>query len=96
MKINNLKGYKLIFKESAKKELASLDPKIAISIENKLKALIKGDENLDVKKMQGFSEPTYRLSHGFYRAIYRIYNGEIIVLIIAIGHRKDIYKRFKN
>lgn len=91
----NLKGYQLLYKESARKNLMDLDSQIALVIEKKLDTLITGAESLDIKKMKGFTTPTYRLRHGQYRIIYEIYNKEIIVLVVAVGHRQSIYKRYR-
>ena len=92
---NNLKGYKLVLKESAQKDLGQIDPLIAHAIEKKLQALVLGATNLDIKKMADCAVPTYRLRHGDYRAIYEVYKNEIIVLVVRIGHRQSIYKRFR-
>jgi len=37
-------------------------------------------------------EPTYRIRAGNYRAIYCIKDKTLIVLVIKIGHRKEIYR----
>jgi len=34
---------------------------------------------------------TYRIRVGDYRVIYRIEDDQLIVLVVEIGHRKDIY-----
>jgi len=35
----------------------------------------------------------YRLRHANYRAIYRIDDGRLIILVVDTGHRRDIYRR---
>ena len=35
----------------------------------------------------------WRVRTGDYRVIYEIYDQELVVLVLAVGHRKDIYKR---
>jgi mRNA interferase RelE/StbE len=92
----NLKGYKLFYQESARKNLKNLDPQITLAIEEKLKDLVEGVEGLDIKKLKGFDHLTYRLRHGQYRIIYEVHNKEIIVLVVAIGHRQSIYKRYRS
>jgi mRNA interferase RelE/StbE len=47
-------------------------------------ALLKGKQNKGI----------WRLKSGDYRIIYQIENDKLIVLIIRIGNRKDIYRAF--
>ena len=35
----------------------------------------------------------YRIRVGNYRVIYEINNNELVVLVVSVGHRKDIYSR---
>jgi mRNA interferase RelE/StbE len=35
----------------------------------------------------------WRVRTGDYRIIYEIHDGELLVLVVAIGHRRDIYRR---
>lgn len=44
----------------------------------------------DWKPMKG--QPFWRLRQGSYRAICRIDNGELVVLVLKIGTRGDVYK----
>ena len=46
---------------------------------------------LDIKKMQGFAS-IYRLRVGQYRIIYEIIADELVVLILRLGPRGDVYK----
>lgn len=43
-------------------------------------------------KMQGL-EDTYRIRVGNHRVLYRIFDNELVVLVVAVGDRKDIYRR---
>ncbi|MGF6886608.1 mRNA interferase RelE/StbE [Nocardia sp. GAS34] len=50
--------------------------------------------NPNIKPMVGDTYTGYyRLRHGNYRAIYRIDDGLLIILVINAGHRRDIYQR---
>jgi mRNA interferase RelE/StbE len=46
--------------------------------------------NTAIKKLKG--EDAYRIRVGNYRVIYEIDDGKIIVIVVSVGHRKDIYK----
>jgi mRNA interferase RelE/StbE len=85
--------YSLQFKKSFTKDLL----KLPSSLDNKLKKLfefIKLNPYEKSIKLKGF-EHIYRLRLGDYRLLFKIEDKEKIVTILAIGHRKDIYKRFK-
>jgi len=62
-------------------------------------ALVEGLENLkknprplSVKKLAGY-ENAYRVRVGHYRIIYEIYDKKLVVLIIDIHTRANIYKK---
>ncbi|MDQ6908342.1 MAG: type II toxin-antitoxin system RelE/ParE family toxin [Chloroflexota bacterium] len=44
-----------------------------------------------VEKMTG-GENEYRIREGDYRVVYTIRDAALIVLIVRVGHRKDIYR----
>lgn len=44
----------------------------------------------DVKKMTGSS--AYRLRVGDYRVVYEVRQREVLVTVIEIGHRRDVYR----
>ncbi|MFN2453019.1 MAG: type II toxin-antitoxin system RelE/ParE family toxin [Pyrinomonadaceae bacterium] len=85
-------SYKVEWKRSAVKELRDL-PKSAV--ERILKAVEQLSVNpfaAGVRKLVG-SEHTYRIREGDYRIIYSVTASSLIVEIIRVGHRKDIYNR---
>jgi mRNA interferase RelE/StbE len=44
------------------------------------------------KKLQGPSLPTlYRIRCGYYRVVYTINDHILLILVIEVGHRKEIY-----
>lgn len=90
--VNNLKGYEVVLKRSAQKDLEKVPKQTAYTIEAKLEQLAAGVNNLDVLKLTGYIEPKYRLRVGDYRVIFEIHEREIIILVIEITHRKDAYK----
>ncbi|HEU0143682.1 MAG TPA: type II toxin-antitoxin system RelE/ParE family toxin [Nitrososphaera sp.] len=85
-------SYKVEWKRSAVKELRDL-PKDAV--ERILKAVELLSENpypVGVRKLVG-SEHTYRIREGDYRVIYTVTASSVVVEIIRVGHRKDVYDR---
>ncbi|MFJ8972199.1 type II toxin-antitoxin system RelE/ParE family toxin [Streptomyces anulatus] len=56
------------------------------------KALDTGDLSaFDVKPLQGH-EARWRLRVGDYRAVYTVEGGRLIVWVLAVGHRREIYR----
>lgn len=60
-------------------------------IERKLTELIENPRPLRVKKLRG-SDRTYRIRESDYRIIYEIRDRELLILVIRIGHRRDVYR----
>lgn len=54
-------------------------------------------EKVDIKKMQGTKEPIYRIRINSYRIIFKVIDGQIIIInTILAGNRGEIYKQFKR
>lgn len=87
-------NYRIIFTPTASKNLTKLDKHANNTILEKVKQLAAGQSNLDVKKLTS-SQFLYRLRAGDYRIIYQIAHKILTVHIVDVGHRKDIYKKFK-
>ncbi len=87
--------YKIEWKKSAVKELKKLDKKIIPRIINAVELLSESPIPNKCKKLIG-SEHIYRIRIGDYRIIYSIENNLLLIEIIRIGHRKDIYKKNKK
>ena len=85
-------SYKVDWKRSAVKELRDL-PKDAV--ERILKAVehLSGNPHpIGARKLVG-SEHTYRIREGNYRVLYTVTASSMVVQIVRVGHRKDVYDR---
>jgi mRNA interferase RelE/StbE len=87
------KIYVVVFKKTAAKELQILPKKNQQKILDAVQLLSINPytELLQIKKMQG-AESLYRVSIQDYRVIYLIEKRKIKVVIIKIGHRKEVYE----
>jgi len=81
--------FEIVFSQSAVKQLKKLDEKMQERIIAALERIRIRPESF-VTKLVG--DPGYRLRVGDYRIIVDIDNGRLIILVIKIGHRKNIYK----
>ena len=88
-------GYTIIFTPRATKDFARLNKTDVTKIWDKIKELTINKPNLDIKKLAG-TTALYRLRVGNYRVIYQIAQRIITIYIVAVGHRKDIYKKLPN
>lgn len=85
-------SYKIEWKSSAIKELKKLDKRAISRIIKSIEELKESPFPSGCKKLQG-SYNTYRYRIGQYRIIYSIYANKLIIEIIRIGHRRDVYKK---
>ena len=72
-------------------QMKELPYTISKRIYDKVTMLADNPLSLNVKHLVGL--PYYRLRVGDYRIIFDIQKMKIIILILKIGHRKDIYKK---
>jgi len=84
--------YTIIFSKSAEKFLDTLDKKTKQRILEKVRELQTNSENLDIKKLKS-RNTLYRLRVGNFRIIYSFKHDRLVIYIVAIGHRKDIYQQ---
>ena len=82
-------SYDILFTDTSLKQFKKLEKKIQERIVKALER-IRIRPEAHVKKLVG--DPGYRLRVGEYRVILDIHKDELIVLVIKIGHRKNIYK----
>ena len=81
--------YELIYSPSALKVLEKLDKSIQKRIITALERLRIRPESCDIKRLVGM--PGYRFRIGDYRVIFDIEQEKLHVLVLKIGHRKNVY-----
>lgn len=85
--------YQVEFKKSARKEFDKLPSQIQQKVIEALNFLSQNpySELLQIKKLKGI-ESLYRIRIGDYRILYEIENKRLLVIVIKIGHRSDVYR----
>ena len=83
--------YEILLSKAARKQLASLPVFIDNKIIEEISALSSSPRPSRCKKLKGYKS-AWRIRVGDYRVIYEIEEKTLRVLIIAIGHRKNIYE----
>lgn len=89
--------YKLKFLGKALKDLKNIDRPLQKLIKEKLLILAKSPTALknNIKKLKGAKNNYYRLSVGSYRVIFKREKEKLVIIVIRIGHRKEIYLSLK-
>ena len=86
--------YKLVFSERALKQLKKLDKHISALIIGWLEKNVENSENprLHGKGLVENKSGQWRYRVGDYRVICEIQDKEVVVLVLEVGHRKNIYE----
>ena len=83
--------YRIEIKSRAQKTLLGLAPELQDRMIAAIRALRPNPRGLGSRKLHG-CEDTYRLRIGDYRVIYEIHDDCLIVAVIKIGHRREVYR----
>ncbi len=83
--------YSIVFKKSAEKDLDKIPNLYYNAIISKIKQLANNPHPNGCKKLVG-RDDLWRVRAGDYRIIYCIKDEILIIEVINIGHRKDVYK----
>ncbi len=81
--------YELLYSDTALKQLQKLEKDIRERILIALGRLRIRPESCDIKKLVGM--PGFRFRVGDYRVIFDIEKEKLHILVLQIGHRKNIY-----
>jgi mRNA interferase RelE/StbE len=85
--------YAFRWRERAVRQLRAIPKPAALTILRALTPL--GDDprrpDPNVKKLAGY-EDRYRLRVGDYRVIYEIMDEQLVILVVGVGHRREIYR----
>ena len=84
------KKYLVIITRSVQKILSKLPDKIASRLEATMLQLENNPRPFGCKKLKG--RDSYRIREGDYRIIYEIEDKVLKIIVVDVGHRKDIYE----
>ena len=87
----------LEFTHAALRELEKLDPSVRRKVFSDIEKLKENPRPHGVEKMET-KEKLYRIYVGpgkNYRAIYQIRDEALLILVVKVGDRKDVYRRVK-
>jgi mRNA interferase RelE/StbE len=86
-------SYAIKFYKEALKNIKKLDKTTRNRILDHINILAENPKNkeLDIKKMQS-TQNQFRLRVGSYRIVYSLVDEELIIIIVRVGSRGDVYK----
>jgi mRNA interferase RelE/StbE len=82
--------YQVIVERQIVKKIKKLSLSIQTNIYNVIAALEENPRPVGSKKLQGAE--AWRIRVGDYRIVYEIQDDILIVTVVNVGHRRDVYK----
>ena len=83
-------SYKLLIKPTAGKEIEAVPKQDRRRIVAKITSLSRNTRPPGCEKLSGHDQ--YRLRQGNYRILYEIQDLDLVVLLVKVGHRRDVYR----
>ena len=84
-------AYQIEIKSSALKELQALSISVRERAITHIDALGKEPRPLGSRKLAGTAR-AYRIRFGMYRIVYEIQDEKLVVLVIRVAHRREVYR----
>lgn len=85
-----MEKYRIELKKSVQKDFESIPKKDLHRIISAIESLADDPRPPQSKKLSGREQ--YRLRQGNYRILYSIKDDLLIIFVVAVGHRKEIYR----
>ena len=82
--------FNLVFKESVSKDLKDIPKQDVQRILERIDALRDDPHPSGSVKLSG--REYYRVRRGNYRIIYEVQDTQLVVIVIKVGHRRDVYR----
>ena len=79
-------------KQAAQKQIEGLHPTVGRRIVSRLEKLAENPYPSGTKKLSG-EEGLFRLRVGDWRIIYQVRESILLVLVVKVGHRRDVYRK---
>ena len=83
--------YEIELRPAAERGLRKLDPQVARRVQAAIALLAEDPRPPASRPLHG--RPAWRVRVGDYRIIYTIEDDVLLVVVVTLGHRRDVYKR---
>lgn len=84
--------YKVEWTERAQTDLVKIDPTRVKKIENKVENKLARDPYQEGKPLVGTQKGQWSFRFSEYRVIYEIKQDKLLILVVEVGHRREVYK----
>jgi mRNA interferase RelE/StbE len=85
-------AYIVEFAPAARRQLRKLDRPVQVRVLRRVEKLENQPRPQTAETLKGNTETVYRVREGDYRIIYTIEDDRLIVLVVRIGHRSEVYR----
>lgn len=82
--------YKLVFKKSVEKDLRAFPRQDVRRVLRRIRDLADEPRPHGCEKLSG--KERYRVRQGVYRILYEIRDEELVVSVVKVGHRREVYR----
>jgi len=82
--------YSLVFKASVARDLRQMPTSDVRRILARIEALAEEPRPTGCEKLSG--QERYRVRQDVYRIVYEIGDQELVVMVVKVGHRRDVYR----
>ena len=83
-------SYRLTFKKSVTKDFRAIPKDDVSRILVRIKALVDEPRPMGSEKLSG--QDRYRVRQGVYRIVYEIQDEELVIIVVKVGHRREVYR----
>lgn len=84
-------SYKITLAPSAARQLGKLDPQARRRVQAAIELLATEPQPPSATQLVG-GAGEWRVRTGYYRIIYEVHGGQLLVLVLRVGHRRDVYR----
>ncbi len=84
-------SYRLLFKESVAKDLRPLPKADVARVLSRIEALAENPRPAGCEKLSG--QEKYRVRQGVYRIVYQVDDEQRLVVVVKVGHRREVYRQ---
>ncbi|NUN96077.1 MAG: type II toxin-antitoxin system RelE/ParE family toxin [Candidatus Omnitrophica bacterium] len=84
-------AYEVVFSPRAERDLEGLPQVSRVRIIRKAESLARTPRPPGVEKLEGMDK-TYRVRVGDFRIVYEIQDSALVVLVLRVGHRREVYR----
>jgi mRNA interferase RelE/StbE len=85
--------YRVRILDAAARDLSQLDKPVGRRVVKRLNWLVENLDEIKLETLRGDLAGFYKLRVGDYRVLYEILHDDQLIVVHAIGHRKEIYTK---